>query len=535
MKRLWKRAALMMAGAALALPGMPTGASSHSDAPLIKLDPQANLTDVYAFIRVRPDGTKVLVTEVSVRPFSEPGDGVSYEAFSDDAIYSIHIADPNTGAQLQRYDFKFSPVSVGGNYKNLNTILRYGRGADIGGSPDAGPIMNVGDNHQNFVQTYTLTRTVGSSTTVIGTDINQHSMMVPPANAGPRTTPFYNDTTSPGTNPNFGFAISGASSRATLDRYTRESVYDLSGGFSTFCGTREDGFYSDIPGIFDFLDPRIVAPSPATVGGFPALGQQGNGVDGFKGFNVLHYAVEIPVSQLPTAIAYQAPFTGGQPLPGIGNRLGVGVYASVSRPRITLRSTSGPNSSSGPYIQVNREANPLFNEGLVALADKDNYNRDLPTSDVVKYKTYALNPELAVLINAVLFSSPTPTTGPLATTGRIDLAAVYIPDVIRVDTTTGSVRASGEAGFSRLGFIGGDNVTNGAGAAIPGGWPNGRRLGDDVVDIALTAVASGPTYSKVTLVGDNIDHNDQVYNTTFPYAGTPHSGTRNRKDSDPAH
>ena len=531
MKRLWQRAALMMAGAALAFPGMPTRASSHSDAPLIKLDPQANLTDVYAFIRVRPDGTKVLVTEVSVRPFSEPGDGVSYEAFSDDAIYSIHIADPNTGAQLQRYDFKFSPVGVGGNYKNLNTILRYGRGANIGGSPDAGPIMNVGDAHQNFVQTYTLTRTVGSATTTISADTLGNPLMVPPANAGPRTTPFYDDTTgTPATNPNYGFAISGASSRAILDRYTRESVYDLSSGLTTFCGTREDGFYSDIPGIFDFLDPRIVAPSPAGT-----FGQTGNGVDGFKGFNVLHYAVEIPVSQLPAAIAYQAPFTGGQPLPGIGNRLGVGVYASVSRPRITLRSTSGPNSSSGPYIQVNREANPLFNELLVALADKDNYNRDLPTSDMVKYKTYALNPEVAVLINAVLFSSTTPTTGPLATTNRIDLAAVYIPDVIRVDTTTGAIRAAGEANFSRLGFIGGDTVTNGAGAAIPGGWPNGRRLGDDVVDIALTAVASGPTYSSVTLVGDNIDHNDQVYNTTFPYAGTPHSGTHNRKDSIPAH
>ena len=72
------------------------------------------------------------------------------------------------------------------------------------------------------------------------------------------------------------------------------------------------------------------------------------------------------------------------------------------------------------------------------------------------------------------------------------------------------------------------------GTTMSGGWPNGRRFGDDVVDVALTAIASGPTYSTVTVVGDNIAANDQVYNSTFPYAGTPHSGTRNRKDSNPA-
>ena len=528
MLRFWKRAALMLAGAMLVVPGTLSRASSHSDAPLIKLDPQANLTDVYAFIRNRPLAAggfeKVLVCEVSVRPFSEPGDGVSYEAFSDDALYSIHIADPNTGAQLQRYDFKFSPVDATGNYKNLNTILRYGRGANVGGNPDAGPINNVGDNHQNFVQTYTLTRTAGNATTTISRDVNNSLLMVPPANTGPRITPYYNDTTgTPATNPNYGFAISGATSRATLDSYTRQTTYDLSGGLTSFCGTREDGFYADTPGIFDFLDPRILLPSP---GG--TFGQTGNGVDGFKGFNVLHYAVVIPITQLPAPITYSAPFTGNQPLPGIGNRSGLGVYASVSRPRITLRSASGRNSDSGPYIQVNREANPLFNEVLVALADKDNYNRDSPTNDAARYKTYALNPEVAVLINAVYGTN-------FVTTNRVDLALVYIPDVIRVDTTTGPARVAGESNFSRLGFIGNDTITNGMGAVIPGGWPNGRRFGDDVVDIALTAVASGPSYSPVTLVGDNIDHNDQVYNQTFPYAATPHAGSRNRKDSTPAH
>jgi len=521
LKPLFCAAAALGALGALALGGGTARASSHSDAPLIKLDPQANLTDVYAFRRNEgPNNTPSLVIEVSVRPFSEPGDGVMYDSFSDDALYTINIANPSTGALLQRYDFKFSPVSSqNGSYKNLDTILRYGRGANINGAPDAGPIMTVGDNHQNFVQTYTVTKTVAA--TGQSTLLNPNTtLLVPPYNTGKRTTPLYDDATT-------GRAVSGAASNAALDPYTKQTTYTLpaiagaAGATTVFAGSREDGFYADIPGIFDFLDPRILLPSPANT-----FGQTGNGVDGFKGYNVLHYAIVIPLTDLP-ASAYQAPFTNGG-APNIGARMGVGVYASVSRPRVTLRATNGDNVNSGPYIQVNREANPLFNEALVAIRDKDNYNRDLPTSDTTKYQKYALNPEVAVLINAVYGTN-------FVTTGRTDLAAVYTPDVIRVDTTTGPANIAGQAAFSRLGFLGGDNLTNGAGVKVPGGWPNGRRLGDDVVDIALTAVASGPSYSTVTLVGDNIDHNDQAYNMTFPYAGTPNAGTANSKDSTPAH
>ena len=238
----------------------------------------------------------------------------------------------------------------------------------------------------------------------------------------------------------------------------------------------------------------------------------------------------IPLTELPS-IAFNAPFTNGG-APGVGARNGVGVYASVSRPRITLRATNAAPTSSGPYIQVNRLGNPLFNEVLVALADKDNYNRTSPTADAASFATYANNPEIAALINVAVFGNPT-GAGPLATTGRFDLAAVYIPDVIRVDTTTPSVRVSGDAGFHRLGFLGGDTLATGGGQTIPGGWPNGRRFGDDVVDIALTAVASGPNYTAVTVVGDNVAANDQPYNRVFPYAATPNPGPRNSKDSGP--
>lgn len=478
-------------------------ASSHSDAPLIKLDPQANLTDVYAFIRSHPDGKKYLVVEVSVRPFSEPGDGVMYDGFSPDAQYSIHIANPTTGEEAQRYDFRFSAVDVkGGNYKNLNTILRYGRGADLSGAPDVGPIQVVGDAHQNFTQTYNIIKTAnGDSRRINGAT----SLLSAPPNVGMNTTPLYNGPD--------GRAVSGAASRETLDPYTQQTVYDLSNGVTAWAGPREDGFYADTPGIFDLLEGRIIDNNGNLNDG---LGQDGNGVDGFKGFNVLHYGLEIPVTSLPVF-----DYTGALQPPGRG----VGVYASVSRPSQTLRTGDGVDISKGPFVQVNREANPLFNEVLVALKGKDKYNRTLPTDDA-QFATYALNPEVAVLINAVFGTT-------FQTTDRVDLQAIYIPDVIRVNTTTGPVRVSGEEGFSRLSFIGGDVVADENGNLIPSGWPNGRRFGDDVVDIALTAVASGPSFTTITLVGDNIAENDQLYNRTFPYAGTPNAGPRNSKDSGP--
>ena len=478
MKNLICRAILSAGTASLLISGL--FASSHSDAPLSKQDPQTNLTDVYAFM-----GPGNLNIVINCRPFSEPGDGVMYERFADDALYSINIAHPVTGALIRTYNFRFSPVSsAAGAYKNLNTILSYGRGTAVGA------IQDVGDARQNYTQTYSVTMVDGNgngNSTTLGSNF-----MAPPPNTGKNTTPFYNNAA--------GFAVSGATTNAGLDKYTKQTVYTTSTGELVFAGSREDSFFADTPGIFDLLDARIL--------GADGHGQTGNGVDGFKGFNVLTFAIQIPIANLPAAINYTDAFTGAS--------RGLGVYASVSRQRITLRNSSGDATNSGPWIQVNRLGNPLLNEALVAIKDKDNFNRDIPTGDS-KYVTYAQNPEIAVLINTVFGAN-------FVTTGRTDLAAVFFPDVLRVDTTTGAVPQIGQGG-NRLSGLGGDTT-----AGKWSGWPNGRRLGDDVVDIALTAVASGPTYASIFLLGDNINMNDQTYNFVFPYAATPHAGTKNKKD-----
>ncbi len=473
--------------------GQAVFASNHSDAPLIKQDPQANLTDVYAFIGTQYDNPsiKVLNVSMSVRPFSEPGDGAQYERFADDARYSIHITDPKSGVTKLRYDFSFSPVDA--NYKNRNTILSYGLGTEVG------PIVTVGDARQNFTQKFAVARVSGGKTNKLG-----QGLLVPPPNVGKNVTPSYNDAD--------GKAVSGALTMGDLDVYTRSTIHSLSSGEAVWAGPRDDSFFSDIPGIFDLLNVRILDNNGSLSDG---LGQDGNGVDGFKGFNLLSVAIQIPLSKLdelgiPTQ--YDSVFFGQQ--------TGVGVYASVSRPRVTVRKNDGSRINSGGWQQVSRLGNPLFTEALVAFADKDRFNRT-PASQDMQFAKYARNPELATLINAVYGTS-------FVATNRADLVKIFIPEVLRVATTTDPVRLAGQAGFHRLGFIGGD-TTNG----VSGGWPNGRRLGDDVVDIALTAIASGPAYSTITVVGDNIAANDVAYNQVFPYLATPHSGTNNSKDSAP--
>ncbi len=481
-------AAILLSAGLLMTTTTSIHASSHNDAPLIKLDPQTNLTDVYAFVGTKYDDPSVEVLNViaNVRPFSEPGDGPHYERFSNDAVYSLHVTNPATGATIRRYDFRFSPVDDG--YKNPNTILSYGLGTEVG------PIMQIDDERQNYTQRYTLQRQLPGDTALVL--VNNH--VVAPPNVGGNTTPLYNDDQ--------GRAVSGAMSLSELDAYTQMAITETLEGGAAFAGPRDDGFYADVPGIFDLLNIRILDNNGDLGDG---LGQDGNGVDGFKGFNVLTYGIQIPLDQLPE-FEYQDPFFGPQ--------MGVGVYASVSRPAVTVREAGNDINSFGDLIQVNRLGNPLFNEALVPFADKDKYNAVKPTDDA-QFSTYASNPELALLINTVFGTS-------FATEDRADLVAVFIPDVLRVSTQTGPVRLPGEEGYSRFGFVGGDTT-----GGVSSGWPNGRRLGDDVIDIALTAVASGPSYDPITVVGDNAPGNDIAYNNVFPYAATPHSGTFNRKDS----
>jgi len=319
---------------------------------------------------------------------------------------------------------------------------------------------------------------------------------VPPNNQGV-ATPFYNQGNN-GNNP----AKDGVATEQALDRYTRQAITDLGGGYVAFAGQRDDGFYGDINAIFDLLQLR----SP--------------GKDSQAGFNIHLMSLVIPVSE----------FGGDQQI--------VGVYATTSRRQMQILRENGDPQRNGPWVQVARQGNPLFNEGLVAIADKDAYSRTSPESDNVLFRKYAIAPELAKLINAIVLGG----TLPSIETKRTDIAAIYIPDLIKVDLSTGPCRRAGngtqqganpdDSGFSRLSIFGDDTLTSTiqpgfGGGVVPGGWPNGRRFGDDVVDIAVTALISDLRVNPPIIrgpAGDGVDFNDMAYNKVFPYESTPQNG-----------
>ena len=467
-------AAILLAGAT------PAFASSHMDAPLITLDDAANTTDVYAFVQ-NENGQKVLVTALGVYPFEEPGIGPNKFNFDDNVLYEIHVAtgkDVAAGRRSYSYQFEFET-----RFKNRKTILQ----------SFLGVIENVDDGNQNLTQYYTVKKVDHRTgdVTPLGEGV------VPPNNQG-NATPFYNQADN-GENP----AKDGVATEAELDRYTRQSIARLDSGYIGFAGQRDDGFYADIQAVFDLLKIRT-----------PGKDSQG-------GFNLHLMALAIPMEEIG------------------GDQQVVGVYATTSRRRFNVLADGVKQTVPfGDWVQVGRQGNPLFNEGLVALEDKDLYSRTQPTSDKAFFRKYAEKPELATLINKLVADPDIPGIE----TNRTDIAGIYIPDLIKVDLSTGSARLAGggadhptnpdDPGFSRLSIFGNDTLvstiqTGFGNGVVPGGWPNGRRFGDDVVDIAITALVSDLRVSPPTIrgpLGDNVNANDIAFNKVFPYEATPQNG-----------
>ncbi len=495
--------ALMGLAPALSVPAL---ASSHMDAPLITLDPAANTTDVYAFVRPDQNGNKSLTLALGVYPHENPGVGPNKYNFDDTVRYELHVAlgrDVAAGRPTITYRFEFRTA-----FKNTRTILQ----------SYLGVVNNVGDANQNLTQTYTVkkidNRTGRASTIGIG--------VVPPNNQG-NATPFYNGGDN-GENP----ARKGVATADELDRYTRQSIFTFPNGYTVFAGQRDDGFYADVQSVFDLL--RLRNP----------------GKDSQGGFNLHMMALRVPLSELG------------------GDQQTVGVFATTSRLVFPVQGSNGRGRGlfdlirRSLYTQVARQGNPLFNEALVAIEDKDTYSRTLPTVDSRIFRKYAANPELTTLINALVLQPN--MLPPAPDKNRGDIAAIFIPDLIKVDLSTGPVRLAGngpndannpdDMGFSRLSIFGGDILESRAAGHpfrlrgeslglpagkffVPGGWPNGRRFGDDVLDIAIIALISDlrdPANLKIfdPLMGnyDGVTGNELGFNKVFPYESTPQNGRK---------
>ena len=412
-------------------------------------------------------------------PLEEPAGGPNFAQFDDDVLYAIHVDNDGDAVEDLTYEFRFKTA-----LRNPDTFLY-----------NTGPIGSLDSPSWNRPQTYTVTR-VDEHTRASQVIVSDGK--VPPVNIGPRSTP-----------------------EAGYDALAQSAVKTLGNGSKYFAGQRDDPFFVDLGSIFDLGGLR-----PFNTFHLLALGTA-PGVDGVGGYNTHSIVLQLPVSEI-----------GHAP-----NKV-LGIYASASRQSVRILKKDGTEKSEGNWTQVSRLGNPLVNEVLIPLGQKDFWNRSEPEDDAQFLKSYT-DPELAGLVNLLYPALPdTPTTG------RADLVAVLLTGIGAIPGVTSNFNSTGPrpADLLRLNVDIGASAPVGAGdrlgtlAGDIAGFPNGRRLEDDVTDIELRAVACG--YGNVlggappggagllgvcnlspnNVIGDGVDANDKPFSTSFPYVASPHQG-----------
>ena len=454
--------------------------SSHREAPEISKDPVADSTDVYAFMS--PDIPDTITLIANYIPLQGPAGGPNFYEFGDDVLYEIHIDNNGDGRADISYQFRFTT-----HVTNPETFLY-----------NTGPIQALNSPNWNRRQTYNVTVQSGQSALsnrTIGT-----RLACPPCNIGPLSTPDYP-------------ALAAA------------AVHDLGDGVMVFAGQRAEGFYVDLGAIFDLGDLRPFEQLHEQYG-LNAFSAAAPGVNATNHLNVHSISIQVPMSALVRK---------GHP--------SIGVWTTASRQRVRLwDADNGENISSGPFRQVSRLGNPLVNEVLIPLGHKDQWNT-LPPAGDKQFAGYVTQPGLAALLPA-LYPGVFPNLAALVASHkpRADLQAILLTgiptgiiggftnftgpvlsDMLRLNT---SIAPATEPNI--YGLLGGDVA----------GFPNGRRVTDDVVAIELRAIA-GVTYALVdnsftpdAAAGQLTDGLTPAsvsapYLSEFPYLGVPYSGFDN--------
>src|SRR5215212_6051500 len=434
--------------------------SSHREAPEISKDPVADSTDLYAF--VSPDRPGFVTIIANYIPLEEPAGGPNFYEFGDDVIYQIKIDNDGDGHVDITYEFLFTTTVA-----NPNTFLY-----------NVGPITALDSPNWNRKQTYKVVRTAARTNKA---HTLARGLACPPCNIGPRSTPSYADL-------------------------ANTAIFDLPNGGKVFAGQRAEGFYVDLGSIFDLGALRPVQnlhliPLPPVPG-----------VNATKQVNVHSIAIQVPMTDLTR--------DGKAPTDPASPNSVVGIWTAAKRRKVAVRPDDRAEEDhalpveSGPFVQVSRLGNPLFNEVLVPMARKDYWNLQPPYNDS-EFADGVAHPELAVLLTGI-------PTGIIP--GFQNFMAATQADMLRLNMAIPPTAAP-----NVLGLIGGDAA----------GFPNGRRVFDDVVTIELRAVAGAtyplvdPTFTPdaaVPAVTQGLTASDtdttakgtEHYLDTFPYLGVPY-------------
>lgn len=491
--------------------------SSHREAPEIAKDPTADSTDVYAFVTPTDPSTVTLIANYI--PLQGPDGGPNFYEFDDKVGYFINIDNTGTGTPNISYQFKFTTVNT-----NPNTFLY-----------NTGPIGSPTDANWNRKQTYSLSRIDhdANTTTVLGTGLT-----VPPCNIGPSSTPMY------------------------VNNLVAPCIHNLGNKRVVFAGQRAEGFYVDLGSVFDLGNLRPFESLNAY-----GLMKNMPGVNSTDAVNVHSLAIQVPITDVVAG--------GTPPATYMASNAVIGVWTSATRPAIAVHrdtTNGGGISTTGAPVQVSRLANPLVNELLIALANKDLWNSNVPKGDGGPlFLDRFQHPELAKLLPALYptafpklkaFNGGAPGTETMANV-RNDIVAILLTgippmvipgfrndlaqtgvfaDELRLNVAIAPATPSSQ---STLGLLGKDLA----------GFPNGRRVFDDVATIELRALAGATlplTNGKTNFPsadaaanavnfgltnGANAGNMYEGYNdkdftangtefflSTFPYLGTPHAG-----------
>jgi hypothetical protein len=447
--------------------------SSHREAPEIAKDPVADGTDTYAF--VSPENPDSVVLIANFIPLQKPDAGPNFHEFGDDVLYEIHVSNRGTSEADLTFQFRFTT-----EIRNPNTFLY-----------NVGPISSIDDPNWNRPQYYSVARVQDGRSRILA-----ERVPCPPVNVGVRSTPDYP-------------ALANA------------AVRSLPRGMRVFAGQRADAFHVDLGSIFDLGALRPF--NEAHLISMPAM----DGRNAVQGYNVHSIALEVPIDQLTA--------DGSKPTDVLDPASTIGVWATASRQksRIFDRKT-GTFQGMGPWKQVSRLGNPLFNEVIVPMARKDKWNSRKPQGDKA-YQKLVYRPELAGLL-PVLYPGVFPNLAAYDK-DRADLHAVLLTGIpegvvpgfanftgpVPADMLRLNVAIPPSAEENSLGLVAGDAA----------GFPNGRRISDDVVTIELRAVAGltiplvDPSFTPDGAAGaieDGTTNTNAPLLDGFPFLGHPGGG-----------